>query len=84
MVNFHNGMPRDQPDRYIAITKEPQPSKPGWWVVSLAIHEGDGPDSITIENPDGEEMTCEGAKTRATELAQSKGIQDVIILGEER
>jgi hypothetical protein len=78
-------MPRHQPDRYIAITKESHPSKPGWWMVSLATHEGDGPGcSITIENPDGEEMTCEGAKGRAAELADAKGIEDVIILGKER
>jgi hypothetical protein len=53
-------------------------------MVWLTTHDGDGPDSITIENPDGEEMTCEGAKTRATELAEPKGIQDVIILNGDK
>jgi hypothetical protein len=81
MVKFHTGMPRHQPDRYIAITNEPHPSKADWWIVSLAVHDGDGPGrSITIENPDGEEMTPGGAKSRAADLAQWKGIEDVIIL----
>jgi hypothetical protein len=82
MATFHTGMPRQVPDRYISITNVPHPSKPGWWMVSLAIH--DGEDEIVIETPHEEAMTPEGAKSRATELARSKGIQDVIMLSGDK
>src|SRR5258708_6833355 len=76
-VNFHISMPRHLPDRYIEVTKEPHPRKADWWMVSMAIHDGEA--EIVIETMD-QAMTPEGARSRAAELAQSKGIQDVIML----
>lgn len=76
MVRFHDCMPRSTPNRYVEITAQPEPNRTGWYSVTLSTHD-EAKTDIEIE-VSGEAMTLDGAKSRATELARHRKIEDVI------
>lgn len=75
-VKIHDTEPRLALDQYVEISKRAHPTKPSWWTTSLGIVDGEKPYKIEVMS---EGMTPDGAKSRATELAISKGFEHVII-----